>query len=285
MLDLRSSDVEDVSCLFAIYKLEMNVLFLGDIVGQPGRECLKSLLSSVVIQEDISYVVVNGENSAGGSGITPGVADEIFSYGVDAITMGDHLWKQKDVIHLLNNEKRFFRPFNYPDGTVGQGAGIIKKQGLPSLGVINAQGRTFMSPLENPFNLIDGVIESLKEQTSVVLVDFHAEATSEKIAMGWYLDGRVSLIVGTHTHVQTSDDRVLPGGTGYITDVGFCGGHDGVIGREKAPVINGFKTLSPSRFPVSSGDNTMHGVIAEIDVQSGHCISIKRLSRKVENQK
>lgn len=263
--------------------MKINVLFLGDIVGQPGRDCLRGSLSSIVESEGVSYVVVNGENAAGGSGITPGVADEIFSYGVDAITMGDHIWKQKDVIHLLNNEERFFRPFNYPDGTSGSGFGVIQKEGLPCLGIINIQGRTFMSPLENPFNLIDGVVGMLKSEASMILVDFHAEATSEKIAMGWYLDGKVSLVVGTHTHVQTADENVLENGTGYITDVGFCGGHGGVIGREKEPVIKGFKTLAPSRFPVCAKDKKLHGIIASLDSESGVCTAIKRVSRSVND--
>lgn len=256
----------------------MKILFLGDIVGQPGRHAVREKLGDLVASESIDYVIANGENAAGGSGITPSIASELYQMGIDAITMGDHLWKQKDVVQLLENDSKFFRPLNYPEGTSGRGAGVVSKVGKPGVGVINIQGRTFMAPLENPFNLIEQAVESLKQEVSVVVVDFHAEATSEKIAMGWMLDGKVSLMVGTHTHVQTADERVLPKGTGYITDLGFCGGHHGVIGREVEPVIYGFKTLSPKRFPVAKGDVRLHGIIAEIDDDSGACLNVSRVS-------
>lgn len=259
----------------------MKILFLGDIVGQPGRESVRGLLPDLVRSESISYVVANGENAAAGSGITPSIAKDLYSYGVDAITMGDHLWRQKDVSQLLQNDNRFFRPLNYPSGTIGRGSGVIEKEGMPSVGVLNIQGRTFMQPLENPFNLILPAIEQIRKITPIVLVDFHAEATSEKIAMGWYVDGKVSLLVGTHTHVQTADDQILPKGTGYLTDAGFCGGHLGVIGREIDPVIKGFQTMCPQRFPVANGNPKLNGVMVEVDPSSGQCTQITRISRSL----
>ena len=257
----------------------IKLLFLGDVVGDKGRECLKHLLPGLIREKGISYVVANGENAAGGSGITQKVATELYDSGVDAITMGDHLWKQKDVVHLLQNDPAFFRPFNYPPGTSGNGFGCVQKPGLPPLGVINIQGRTFMAPLENPFNMIESAVDCLRQQTSLILVDFHAEATSEKIAMGWLLDGKVSLVVGTHTHVQTADEKILPRGTGYLTDAGFCGPHLSVIGREIEPVIQGFKTMAPMRLPVADGWGKMQGVLVDVEISSGQVKRIERISR------
>lgn len=260
----------------------MRILFLGDIVGHKGRDCLKHLLRDLMREKNISYVVANGENAAGGSGITQRCAQDLYEAGVDAITMGDHLWKQKDVIHLLENDPHFFRPLNYPSGTPGHGFGCITKDSLPPLGIINMQGRTFMAPLENPFNAIESAVDCLREKTNLILVDFHAEATSEKIAMGWLLDGKVSLVVGTHTHVQTSDCRILPRGTGYLTDAGFCGPHESVIGREIEPVIAGFKSMRPNRFPVATGDVRMQGVLVEVEESSGQARSIELISRNLD---
>ena len=263
----------------------MKLLFIGDIVGQPGRNAVKTLLPNLREQHALDFVIANGENSAGGSGITPKTADEIFSAGVDVITSGDHLWDQKDVMELLANEKRFLRPLNYPPGTPGQGAGVFevqspksKAQSPISVGVLNVQGRTFMPPLENPFLFAAEEVKWLRELTKIILVDFHAEATSEKIAFARFLDGQVSAVVGTHTHVQTADEQIFPGGTAYLTDAGFTGPHESVLGREIEPVIRRFLTNMPQRFEVAKDRVLLHGAVIEIDDASGKALKIQRLS-------
>ena len=233
----------------------MKLLFIGDIVGQPGRRAVAELLPKLRERHGLDFVIANGENSAGGSGITPKTAGEIFSAGVDVITSGDHLWDQKEVMELLANEKRFLRPLNYPPGTPGQGSGVfqiknskLKTQNSLLIAVLNLQGRAFLQPLENPFLLAAGEVKKLREQTRIIFVDFHAEATSEKIAFARYLDGQVSAVVGTHTHVQTADEQIFSGGTAYLTDAGFTGPHESVLGREIEPVLKRFLTNMPPRF-------------------------------------
>src|ERR1017187_1621635 len=231
----------------------------------------------------LDFVIANGENSAGGSGITPKTAGEIFSAGVDAITTGDHLWDQKEVIELLQNEKRFLRPLNYPPGTPGQGSAIFEVRSSESgvwssIGVLNAQGRTFMPPLENPFLLALDEVKRLRQQTKIIFVDFHAEATSEKIAFARMLDGQVSAVVGTHTHVQTADEQIFPGGTAYLSDAGFTGPHDSVLGREIEPVIERFRANTPQKFDVAKGRILLQGALIEIDAATGRALSIRRIS-------
>ena len=255
----------------------MKLLFIGDIVGQPGRNAVKVLLPKLREQHELDFVIANGENSAGGSGITPRTAGEIFAAGVDVITCGDHLWDQKEVMELLANEKRFLRPLNYPAGTLGQGRGIFSCSVRPvaesQIAVLNFQGRTFMQPpLDNPFLLAAGEVKRLREQTKIIFVDFHAEATSEKIAFGRFLDGQVSAVVGTHTHVQTADEQILPQGTAYLTDAGFTGPHDGCLGREIEPVIKKFLTGMPQRFEVAKNRVLLHGAVIEIDDATGRAI-------------
>ncbi len=263
----------------------MKLLFIGDIVGQPGRNAVKTLLPKLREQHALDFVVANGENSAGGSGITPKTADEIFSAGVDVITSGDHLWDQKEVMELLQNEKRFLRPLNYPPGTPGQGSAIFqiqdprpKTRDPISIAVLNIQGRTFMSPLEHPFLLAAEEVKRLREQTKIIFVDFHAEATSEKIAFARFLDGQVSAVVGTHTHVQTADEQIFPGGTAYLSDAGFTGPHESVLGREIEPVIRRFLTNMPQRFEVAKERVILHGAVIEIDDASGKALNIRRVS-------
>ena len=261
----------------------MKLLFIGDIVGQPGRNAVKTLLPKLREQHALDFVIANGENSAGGSGITPGTADEIFSSGVDAITSGDHLWDQKEVMGLLASEKRFLRPLNYPPGTPGQGSAVFEVRSSEfgvrsSIGVLNVQGRTFMQPLEHPFLLAAGEVKRLRERTKIIFVDFHAEATSEKIAFARFLDGRVSAVVGTHTHVQTADEQIFPGGTAYLTDAGFTGPHESVLGREIEPVIRRFLTNMPQRFEVAKDRVLLHGVVIEIDEATGKAMKIRRVS-------
>lgn len=226
----------------------------------------------------IDYVVANGENAAGGSGITPSTAAEIFAAGVDVITSGDHLWDQREVSQLLVSEPRFLRPANYAPEVPGRGATVVSRPGCAPLGVLNLQGRTFMAPLENPFVVGSRELVSLKAQAAVVIVDFHAEATSEKIALGWHLDGQVSLVVGTHTHVQTADERILPQGTACLTDAGFTGGHGGVLGREWPPIVERFLRQTPQKFGVCETDVKLNGCVIEIDEITGKAVSIIRVS-------
>ncbi|MCL4785741.1 MAG: TIGR00282 family metallophosphoesterase [Verrucomicrobia bacterium] len=256
----------------------MKLLFIGDIVGEPGRKAVSQLVPKLREQHQLDYVIANGENSAGGSGITPKTAREIFAAGVDVITSGDHLWDQKEVVELLQNEPRFLRPLNYPPGTAGQGSAVFEVQPHPTLGVLNAQGRTFMPLLENPFLLVPPAVERLRQQTKFIFVDFHAEATSEKIAFARMLDGRVSAVVGTHTHVQTADEQIFPGGTAYLSDAGFTGAHESVLGREIEPIIKRFVTNLPQRFEVARQRVFLQGAILELDDASGRAIAIRRIS-------
>lgn len=263
----------------------MKLLFIGDIVGQPGRRAVRDLLPKLREQHAVDFVIANGENSAGGSGITPKTAEEIFAAGVDVITSGDHLWDQKDVVELLENEKRFLRPLNYPANTPGRGSGVFTVQRARfgvltpvTVGVLNLQGRTFMPALENPFLLGGEEVKKLLEYTKVIFVDFHAEATSEKIAFARMVDGQVSAVVGTHTHVQTADEQVFPGGTAYLTDAGFTGPHESVIGREIAPVVQRFLTNMPQRFEVAKGRVILNGVVVEIDETTGKAMGIQRVA-------
>ena len=259
----------------------VKLLFIGDIVGQPGRLAVKELLPKLRERHHLDFVIANGENSAGGNGITPKTAEEIYSAGVDVITSGDHLWDQKEVMELLANEKRFLRPLNYPIGTPGQGSAVYETRNGAKIAVMNLQGRTFMPPLENPFTLALEEVKRLREQTKILFVDFHAEATSEKIAFAWMLDGQVSAVVGTHTHVQTADEQILPEGTAYLTDAGFTGPHDGCLGREIEPVIKRFLTGMPQRFEVAKSRVLLHGVVIEIDEPSGKAVRIQRVSEVV----
>jgi hypothetical protein len=275
----------------------VKLLFIGDIVGQPGRRAVTELVPKLRQQHALDFVIANGENAAGGSGITPKTAEEIFSAGVDVITTGDHLWDQKEVMELLASEKRFLRPLNYPPGTPGQGSAIYEvkvgssrcddrtaRRAVPtnlSIAVLNAQGRTFMPPLENPFLLALDEVKRLRQQTKIIFVDFHAEATSEKIAFARMLDGQVSAVVGTHTHVQTADEQIFPGGTAYLTDAGFTGPHESVLGREIEPVLKRFLTGMPQRFEVAKNRVLLHGCVIEIDDASGKAVKIQRVSETV----
>jgi len=256
----------------------VNLLFIGDIVGEPGRRAVAMLLPQLREQHALDFVIANGENAAGGSGITPRTAAEIFAAGVNVITCGDHLWDQKEVNELLYNEPRFLRPLNYPAGTAGRGGGVFQVGQLPPVAVMNAQGRTFMAALENPFLMGIDEAELLRRQTPIIFVDFHAEATSEKIAFARLLDGRVSAVVGTHTHVQTADEQIFPGGTAYLSDAGFTGPQESVLGREIVPVIKRFQTNMPQRFEVAKKRIALHGVVIEIDERTGHALKIRRIA-------
>jgi 2',3'-cyclic-nucleotide 2'-phosphodiesterase len=256
----------------------VKLLFIGDIVGQPGRRAVKALVPELRRRQGIDVVIANGENSAGGSGITPRTAEEIFAGGVDIITSGDHLWDQKDVAELLEKEKRFVRPLNYPAGTPGQGSTIYQRDGIPPVAVINLQGRTFMPPLENPFHAALAEVRRLQTSTKLIFVDFHAEATSEKIALARMLDGRISALVGTHTHVQTADEQIFPGGTAFLCDGGFTGPHESVLGREIDPIIERFLSSQPQRFDVAKRRVLLQGALVEIDDATGKAVWIQRVS-------
>lgn len=256
----------------------MRVLFIADVVGQPGRRAVQHLVPMLRQSHEVDIVIANGENSAGGSGITPKTAEEIFSAGVDVITSGDHLWDQKEVMELLEKEPRFVRPLNYPAGTPGHGSMVVHKPGKRPLAVLNLQGRTFMGPLDSPFQSADAEVSRLRVETPLIFVDFHAEATSEKVALARMLDGRVSAVVGTHTHVQTADEQIFPGGTAFLCDGGFTGPHESVIGREIEPIIRRFLTNMPQRFGVANERVLLQGALVDIDEESGHAHSIRRVS-------
>jgi len=259
----------------------VNILFIGDIVGSPGRRAVRELLPILKERHKLDVIIANGENSAGGNGITPDIASDLYSYGVDAITTGDHLWDQKEVLELLQNEPRFLRPLNYPSGTPGRGSTLLKIRDLPPVAVLNAQGRTFMPPLENPFTLAMEEAKWLRQHTNIIFVDFHAEATSEKIAFARMLDGQVSAVVGTHTHVQTADEQIFPGGTAYLSDAGFTGPHESILGREIQPVLQRFRTAMPQRFEVAHNNVKLHGAVIEIDNTTGKSRRIERVSEAV----
>jgi metallophosphoesterase (TIGR00282 family) len=256
----------------------VKILFIGDIVGEPGRKAVSTLVPRLRRQHDLDVVIANGENSAGGSGITPKTAADIFDSGVDVITTGDHLWDQKEVTALLQSEPRFLRPLNYPRGTVGQGARLFQPESRPPFAVMNLQGRTFMAALENPFSVAPPVIAELRRQTSVIFVDFHGEATSEKIAFARMVDGQVSAVVGTHTHVQTADEQIFPGGTAFLCDAGFTGPHESVLGREIEPIIRRFVAQTPQRFEVAKERIFLQGAVIDIDDNTGKARSIQRIS-------
>jgi 2',3'-cyclic-nucleotide 2'-phosphodiesterase len=256
----------------------LNILFIGDIVGEPGRKAVRELVPKLRKEHRIDVVIANGENSAGGSGITVNTAEEIFSSGVDVITSGDHVWDQKEVYQLMQNESRFLRPINYPPNTIGQGSTYFQVEGGPVVAVMNIQGRTFMPPLENPFWFAPREVNRLRETTPIIFVDMHAEATSEKIALARMLDGQVSAVVGTHTHVQTADEQIFPGGTAFLCDAGFTGPHESVLGRDIEAIIKRFVTNQPQRFAVATGRILLQGVLITVDEKTGHATAIRRIS-------
>ena len=256
----------------------IRILLLGDVVGEPGRKAVTARLRGLREEENLDFVVVNGENAAGGRGITSKIAIDLLRAGAAVITTGDHVWDQREVMEYFPTEPRLLRPINYPEGAPGAGS-VVLETAKGKVGVINAQGRVFMNPpLENPLSLVEEAVEAMRaEDVRVILLDFHAEATSEKIAMGRALDGRVSLVVGTHTHVQTADEQIFPRGTAYLTDAGMCGPAESVLGREIASVVWRFRSGLPTRFPVAKGPVRICGVIVGVDEDSGHAVEVKRV--------
>jgi len=257
----------------------MNILFIGDIVGRPGRVAIQKLLKSVQTEYNIDFSIVNGENAAGGNGITREVAEEIYQAGANCITTGNHVWDQRQVFEFINQDNKLVRPSNYPAGAPGRGFTVLKSPKGIMVGVANFSGRVFMTPLDDPFQEANKVVSHLNTLAKIIFVDFHAEATSEKIAMGWFLDGRVSAVCGTHTHVQTADERVLPGGTAYITDVGMTGPRDSVLGVKKETVITKFLTQLPTRFEVAGGPVQLNAVVVDVDEWTGKARSIVRVQK------
>lgn len=260
----------------------MKILFIGDVVGRSGRHAVKQLVPIIKETHKVDIVIANGENSAGGAGLNVSTAQELFSAGADVLTLGDHAWDQKDLASYIEKEPRIIRPANYPPGAPGKGSVIINpRPDLPPIAVLNLQGRTFMRPMDNPFLVASEIVAELAKTTPVIFVDFHAEATSEKIALGHYLDGKVSAVIGTHTHVQTADEHILPGGTAFLCDAGFTGAHYSVIGREIEPVLKSFLTGLPQRFEVAGKNTQLDGAVVEIDETSGKALSIIRIAMPV----
>ncbi|QQL45463.1 TIGR00282 family metallophosphoesterase [Sulfuriroseicoccus oceanibius] len=262
----------------------MRILFLGDVVGEPGRKAVKKRLPILKEQYQADFIVINGENSAGGRGITPKICTELLRAGAAVITTGDHVWDQKEIVAHFASEPRLLRPINWPEGTPGAGSVVLETE-FGKVAVINAQGRTFVQPpLENPFTVVDKEVTRLRDELGVkiIFVDFHAETTSEKIGFGRCFDGRISAMVGTHTHVQTADERVFPNGTAYLTDSGMCGPDESILGRKIEPIVERFKTQMPVRFPVASGRVRLCGAVIDINPETGLANSIERIQDIVE---
>ena len=264
----------------------MKLLFIGDIVGRPGRDLVRRHVRALAVAHGAELVIANGENAAGGAGITRENMLEILTAGVDAITTGNHVWDKRETLEFIGNEPRLIRPANYPDGTPGLGSCVVKTRHGTPVGVINVMGRVFMHAIDDPFRAAERELERVtRDGARVVFVDMHAETTSEKLALCYYLDGKVAAVVGTHTHVQTADERILPGGTACLTDVGMTGPHDGVIGMDKTAVISRFVTGLPTRFETASGDPRLNAVSITIDDASARATAIERISLSEEQLK
>jgi metallophosphoesterase (TIGR00282 family) len=255
----------------------MRILFIGDIVGKPGRRAVEGLLGGIVRDRGITFTIANGENAAGGMGLTAAIAEEIFRKGVQVLTSGNHIWAKKEIFPYLREEPRLLRPANYPPHVPGRGSGVFELGNGVKVGVLNLEGRVFMKTLDCPFRTAQQEIEALRRETPVIVVDFHAEATSEKVALGRFLRGQVSAVLGTHTHVQTCDEKVLEGGTAYITDVGMTGPVESVIGVREELAFERFLTQVPLKYDVASGHVELRAVVIDVDPLTGQCQSIERL--------
>jgi len=256
----------------------MLILFIGDIFGKPGREIARRAIPALVEQRGIDFVVANVENSAAGFGVTGDIADTILSYGVDVMTTGNHVWDKKEILEYIPREPRLLRPANYPAGVPGRGSYIGRTRTGEPVGVLNLMGRVFMTPLDDPFALAVREIDAMRAKTRVILVDFHAEATSEKVAMAWHLDGRATLVVGTHTHVQTADERILPKGTACLTDAGMTGPHDSIIGVTTEVALARFVNAMPAKFESATGPGRLNAVLVTADPKTGRATAIERLN-------
>lgn len=257
----------------------MKILFIGDIYASTGRNLVAAHLGEIQARHGVQFTIANAENSAGGFGVTPQIADELFEQGVDAITTGNHVWDKRDFYEYLDRSERVTRPANYPPGLPGRGLVFVPARNGVTVAVLNLQGRALMTPIDCPFRAADGLLAEIPAEVKVRFVDFHAELTSEKMAMGWYLDGRVSAVVGTHTHVPTADTRILPGGTAYQTDCGMTGPYEGIIGAEKDLALKRFLTALPVRLEAAKRGGELHGVLVEVDETTGKARSIERITR------
>jgi len=258
--------------------MSVTILFIGDIIGKPGRMALSRELDRLVDRHNVDLVIANGENASGGFGLTTETVKELFDIGVDCITSGNHIWDKKEQVPLVLANPRIVRPANYPEGAMGRGSMIVTTPGGVKVAVLNLEGRIYMKNLECPFRCADREIELLRQETPVIFVDFHAEATSEKAALGWYLDGRASAVIGTHTHVQTADERILTQGTAYMSDAGMTGSFDSVIGIGKEEAIRKFLTQLPVKFEIPKKDMRLNGVVVGVDETTGRAVSIERVA-------
>lgn len=256
----------------------LTILFVGDVVGEPGRRAIKKLLPILRQRHKADLCIVNGENSAGGSGITPKIFEELREAGADVVTSGDHIWDNKEILPIMATETKLLRPANFPARAVGFGSVVVKLPGGPSVAVLNLMGRTFMKDLDCPFQTAERVVAELRRQTPVIVVDMHAETTSEKFALGRFLDGQVSAVIGTHTHVQTADEQIFPRGTAFLCDAGMTGPHDSILGREVEPIIQRFLTQMPQRFEVAKKGIRLNGAAVSIEPTSGKALNIERIS-------
>jgi len=258
----------------------VRLLFIGDIVGRAGRRTLAENLGRLIDRHLVDLVVANGENAAAGYGLTGSVLRELFDSGVDVVTSGNHIWDKKEIMPILDRESRLLRPANYPPGLPGRGSGIYETAAGIKVGILNLEGRVFMKNLDCPFRAAEALLAELRLSTPIIMVDFHAEATSEKQALGYYLDGQVSAVIGTHTHVQTADERILAGGTGYLTDVGMSGSQDAIIGNQKKNAMDRFLTQLPVKLEVAKKDPQLSAVLLTINEATGTCEQIERIQQK-----
>ena len=258
----------------------MKILFIGDTVARPGRTIVHDHLRHIQREYEIDLTILNCENAANGFGITPKIADELFDWGIDVLTSGNHVWDKKEILPYLNNNTRILRPANYPPNNPGRGTAVLKGRNGEEAAVINLQGRVFMPTTDDPFRVVDQELTKIPERVKVIFVDMHGEATSEKVAMGWYLDGRVSAVIGTHTHIPTADETILPGGTAYLTDVGMSGPFHSVVGVMKEQAINRFLTQINEKFESASEDARLHAVVIGVDSTTGKAQTIERIQRR-----
>jgi hypothetical protein len=258
---------------------KLTILFIGDIVGKAGRRAVQAFLPDIVKDYNVTVVIANGENAAGGAGITPRIAEQLFATGIHVLTSGNHIWQKKEIIDYICQEKRLIRPLNFPPDTPGAGSCLFTTDNAETIAVVNAVGRVFMDTYGDPFRALDLEVERLRQQTQIIIVDFHAEATAEKCGLGWYLDGKVSAVIGTHTHVQTADERILSQGTAYISDAGMTGAKDAVIGVRTDLALRKFLTYMPVRFESAREHPWLNGVIVTVDPQTGVALHIERIQR------
>jgi metallophosphoesterase (TIGR00282 family) len=264
--------------------MKLNILCIGDIVGRPGRRIISDKLKPLVRELDIDCIIVNAENAAGGSGLTPQIYSKLMRYGVNLVTLGDHTYRKRDIISVLEEEENIARPANFSEPAAGRGFGIYKTGKGPTIAVVSLAGRLFMKPVDCPYNTIDKILPQLQQKADIIIVDFHAEASSEKIAMGYHLDGRVSLCFGTHTHVVTADERIMPKGTAYITDIGMTGAHDSVLGRGVESVLKSFRTQMPYPFQIATGDVQLNSILVTVDSNTKKAEHIERVKILAESE-